>query len=63
MKAYILAFFCALWLVELIVVGAAVYAVLHGRNAWPLIVLVIGFGVAMPYPHKATEKAMGDDKS
>jgi hypothetical protein len=52
---YVIAFFSALWLVELAVVGASVYAVLEGRSAWPIIVLAVGFGLAMPYPHKAAK--------
>ncbi len=52
MKFFVIAFFSALWFVELGVIGAATYAVLDGRNAWPLIALAVGFGLAMPYPHK-----------
>lgn len=53
MKWYTMFLYALLWSAEVALVGATVYAVIKGFNAWPLVVLVIGFGVCMPFYDKA----------
>jgi Na+-transporting NADH:ubiquinone oxidoreductase subunit NqrE len=41
-----------LWSAECAIVGAVVYAVTNGKNAWPLVVLALGFGLFLPLKWK-----------
>ncbi len=52
MRWYITLLFAALWGAELAIVASVVYAVLTDHNAWPLVVLAVGFGLCMPFKER-----------